>query len=67
MRGGYCDHPNVHTFLKNSVSLRVQGSMALKPRRGNTRREHDEAEKWDHLVDDAPLPKRPRRGSKKLF
>ena len=38
MRGGYCDIPNVSTFLYEAQSLRVQGSMALKPRRGNCKR-----------------------------
>ena len=33
MRGGHCD--NVLTFIKGTASLRVQGSVALKPVRGN--------------------------------
>lgn len=31
MRGGYCDNPNVATFLYGAQSLRVQGSTAIKP------------------------------------
>ena len=61
MRGGYCDNPNVQTFFKGTVSLRVQGSMALKPRRGNCRRGEDSR---NETLDDTPLPKRPRYGSK---
>ena len=32
MRGGYCDNPNVSAFLKGTVSLRVQDSMAKRPK-----------------------------------
>ena len=57
MRGGYSENPSVNTFLKGTVSLRVQGSVAVAPKRGNcTRREES-----NDLVDDAPLPKRRRR------
>ena len=59
MRGGYSDNPTVSSFLKGTVSLRVQGSMAMKPTRGNCRRgkeNNDDNEK----VDDTPLPKRKR-------
>ena len=38
MHGGANDNPTVATFLKNTVSLRLQGSVALKPVRGNCRR-----------------------------
>ena len=65
MRGGYCDHPNAHTFLKGTVSLRVQGAMARQPTRGNCRRgkEND----MPLPVNDTPLPKRPRNGNKALL
>ena len=65
MRGGYCDNPTVQTFLKGTVSLRVQGSMALKPMRGNCRRENEENEPLFY-DDNIPLPKRPRNGNTPL-
>ena len=57
MRGGYCDNPTVQSFLKGTTSLRVQGSMATKPTRGNCRRGKENEEE---AVDDTPLPKRKR-------
>lgn len=56
MRGGYNDNPNVQTFLKNTVSLRVQGSLASKPFKGNC----TSREKNSLAVDSTPLPKRRR-------
>ena len=41
MHGGSNDNPTVAAFLKNTVSLRVQGSVALKPVRGNCRRSRE--------------------------
>ena len=38
MKGGYCENPNVSSFLYGAQSLWVQGSTALKPTRGNTNR-----------------------------
>ena len=35
MQGGRCDNPTVKSFLDNTRGLRVQGSQALKPFRGN--------------------------------
>lgn len=56
MSCGWNDNPNVHTFLHNTVSLRVQGSAAMQPFRGNTRRK-----RRDPIpVDNTPLPKRAR-------
>ena len=54
MHGGSNDNPTVAAFLKNSASLRVQGSVALKPMRGNCRRGK---ENRDIDIDDTPLPK----------
>ena len=54
MHGGSNDDPTVAAVLKNSTSLRVQGSVALKPVRGNRRRGK---ENRDVNVEDAPLPK----------
>ena len=33
--GGRCDNPSVHQFCHNTISLRLQGSAALEPVRGN--------------------------------
>ena len=64
MKGGSNDNPNVATFLKNTSSLRVQGSVAMKPLRGNCRRGKKNMQ--DVEVDDTPLPKRRRlQGSTK--
>ena len=62
MRGGYCDNPTVQSFLKGTVSLRVQGSMATKPMRGNCKRGKENEER---VVNDEPLPKRQRVQKKK--
>ena len=59
MRGGYNDNPNVKTFLKNTQSLRVQGSVALKPMRGNCRR--SKGKENTIAVDSTPLPERARK------
>lgn len=64
MHGGSNDNPTVAAFLKNSASLRVQGSVALKPIRGNCRRGN---EKRDIDVDDTPLPKRRRICAKRKY
>lgn len=58
MRGGHCDNPTVQAFLKGTMSLRVQGSMAVKPMRGNCRRGKEN--KKPLPCDDTPMPKRPR-------
>lgn len=61
MRGGYCDNPNVATFLYGAQSLRVQGSTAIKPTRGNCKRGRAEP----IAIDSTPLPKRQRLASHK--
>ena len=58
-QGGRNENPNVKQFMDNTVSLRVQGSMALEPVRGNCRKRrtgHSDV----NIVDDTPLPKRKR-------
>ena len=55
MSCGRNDNPNVQTFLQNTSSLRVQGSAAMNPFRGNCRRGK---RKREIVVDDTPLPKR---------
>ena len=57
-KGRRSDNPSVKEFLDNTVSLRVQGSAALEPLRGNCNRKR----KLPLSVDDAPLPKRKRKG-----
>ena len=58
MRGGRCDNPTVQAFMYETSSLRVQGSIALKPVRGNCKRGRT---KENIIVDDTPLPKRQRK------
>ena len=55
-RGGRNDNPTVQQFIDNTVSLRVQGSAALDPVRGNCGKRP-----LERAVDEEPLPKRPRR------
>ena len=57
MSCGRNDNPSVNTFLKNTVSLRVQGSTALQPFRGNCRRKK-RSELKPIPVDNTPLDKR---------
>ena len=57
-KGGRNDNPTVKQFCDNTVSLRVQGSAALNPLRGNCRKRP--ADKVIP-VDDTPLPKRSRK------
>ena len=56
-KGGWNDNPSVKEFMDNTVSLRIQGSAALEPLRGNCSRKRQ----TEILqVDDNPLPKRSR-------
>lgn len=57
-QGGRNDNPTSHQFLKNTVSLRIQATVATDPARGNCRKRplhHDAAE-----IDETPLPRRKR-------
>lgn len=56
--GGRNDNPNVKQFLENTSTLRVQGSVALDPVRGNCRKRKKSNEA---TIDEAPLPKRKRK------
>lgn len=56
-KGGRNDNPSIKEFVDNAVSLRVQGSAALEPLRGNCSRKKN-AESL--CLDDNPLPKRKR-------
>ena len=55
--GGRCDNPTVEQFCKNTVSLRLQGSAALEPLRGNCGKRLVQNSNVDLNV---PLPKRAR-------
>lgn len=63
-KGGRNDNPTVQQFCKTTVSLRVQGSTALNPSKGNCRKRPVDTA---ITVDDTPLPKRRRQTKKKLF
>ena len=56
-KGDRNDNPSVKEFVDNTVSLRVQGSAALEPLRGNFSRKRKSK---SLLMDDNPLPKRKR-------
>ena len=58
-QGGRNENPNAKQFMDNTVSLRVQGSMALEPVRGNCRKRRL-GHKDVNIVDDTALPKRKR-------
>ena len=60
--GGRCDNPTVKQFCLNTVSLRVQGSAALDPVRGNCSRKRCSRPELDTLCE--PLPKRARYSRK---
>ena len=62
--GGRNDNPTVHQFCHNTVSLRVQGSAALEPVRGNCRKRSISP---TDIVDSTPLPKRKRWSKKKII
>ena len=55
-KGGRSDNPTAKQCLQNATSLRLQGSLALDPVRGNCRRKRRlfPAE----VIDNTPLPKR---------
>ena len=53
--GGRNENPNVKQFMDNTVSLRVQGSAALEPVRGNCRKRASCS-----VPADTPIPKRRR-------
>ena len=59
MRNGYNDNPTAQSFMKGTVSLRIQGSIATGPTKGNCKR----GKKRNSFapVDNTPLPKRKRK------
>lgn len=62
--GGRSDNPTVRQFCLNTVSLRVQGSAALEPVRGNCGKRPTSSSVDDDDLS-KPLPKRPRYSKKK--
>ena len=60
-RGGRNEHPNIHQCLENAAALRIQGSTALDPVRGNCRRRKSKlAINEQEVINSASLPKRKR-------
>ena len=56
--GGRCDNPTVDALFTAAQSLRVQGSQAMLPVRGNS--SHKRRLIPQETIDGIPLPKRPR-------
>ena len=56
--GGRSDNPTVRQFCSSTVSIRVQGSAALEPMRGNCASRPTSTGLGDSI--ETPLPKRPR-------
>ncbi len=52
-------NPTVQACLSSAQSLRVQGSLAMVPLRGNSSRKQRLF--TEEVIDDTPLPKRPRK------
>ena len=59
-RGGRCENPTVKACLESAQSLRVQGSFAMQPIRGNSSRKR-RLFQGQEVIDNAPLPKRRRQ------
>lgn len=56
MHGGKCENPTVDSMIMAAQSLRVQGSQAMLPVRGNSSRKRRLV--LDEVIDDTPLPKK---------
>ena len=63
--GGYNQNPSVQQCIRNAQSLRVQGSHALNPVRGNSSRKCRLFQDSE-IIDETPLPKRKRKTPQKL-
>ena len=59
-RGGRSDNPTVQSCLHSAQSIRVQRSFAMETIRGNSSRKR-RLFKGKDVIDDSPLPKRPRK------
>ncbi len=62
-RGGRNENPNVKQCLTNAASLRIQGSMALNPVRGNCRKRFSKIDEQSAIEESVqtPLPKRKKK------
>ncbi len=60
-RGGWSQNPTVKACLTSAQSLRIQGSMAMMPVRGNSSRKRRALREVNNVIDDTPLPKRKRK------
>ena len=58
-RGGRNENPNLKQCKINAAALRVQGSMALDPVRGNCRKRQMDIDE-PAVIDSTPLPNRKR-------
>lgn len=59
-RGGRNENPNLEQCVMNAAALRVQGSVALDPVRGNCRRKRQLNIDESTIINSKPLPKRKR-------
>ena len=59
-RGGRNENPNLEQCVMNAAALRVQGSVALDPVRGNCRRKRQLDIDESTIINSKPLPKRKR-------
>ena len=59
-RGGRNENPNFEQCVMNAAALRVQGSVALDPVRGNCRRKRQLDIDESTIINSKPLPKRKR-------
>ena len=57
--GGYCKNPTFQSCLTSTQSIRVQGSLAMLPVRGNSCRKK-RRRIAEEIIDNTPLAKRPR-------
>ena len=64
-RGGRNENPNIQQCMVNAAALRIQGSVALDPVRGNCRRKRHMEIDESSVIDCPPLPKRKRSNHKK--
>ena len=63
--GGRNENPNIQQCMVNAAALRIQGSVALDPVRGNCRRKRHMEIDESSVIGCPPLPKRKRSNHKK--
>ena len=60
--GGWSQNPTVNACISSAQSIRVQGSQAMVPVRGNSSRKRRILKDQNYeVIDSTPLPKRKRR------